>query len=327
MNKIEVTIVVPTFNRANSISDTIESLCNQTYPHEKYEIIISDDSTTDETYKLVNQLIQEKDNNIRYIHANSITKGPANARNVGIENASGKLIGFTDDDCIVSNDWVKKAVDVFDMSTKDISGLYGKVTTIGNCKSRYRISREVSVENDDGSYVTPNVFYKKDVLLDVGCFDVTQRYLEDIELGWRVENVGEILFCPSLKVNHKILCLSIKDYISRLKVIEYWVMMHSKHPNHIGKGKYIHKRMQSMRPLYIVSSFIAILSLIYSAHYAYLIVGMTLLLYSFQYVFFDQKVQKYPKRLLKFPVVYIVDLMKLYYSTKGSIKYKYFMMY
>ncbi|MDG6219721.1 MAG: glycosyltransferase family A protein, partial [Candidatus Thermoplasmatota archaeon] len=82
MNKIDVSIVVPTFNRPKSLKNTLESLCNQTYPKDKYEIIICDDSTKDETFNLVNQFIKKKENNIRYLKANSSTKGPANARNM-----------------------------------------------------------------------------------------------------------------------------------------------------------------------------------------------------------------------------------------------------
>jgi glycosyltransferase involved in cell wall biosynthesis len=327
MTEIEISVVVPTFNRPESLKKTIESLCNQTYPHEKYEVLICDDSFTEESYTLVKSYAGTSDTTIKYFKANSKTKGPANARNVGILNASGKIVGFTDDDCTVEKDWLETANKAFTKNPK-ICGIYGTVTTIGECKKeKYTISRKVDVNKDDGSYVTPNVFYKKDILQKVGCFDVTQRYLEDIELGWRVETIGEILFVPTLKVNHKILCLSLQEYLSRLKVIEYWVMMHSKHPNHIEKNRYVHKRIQSLRPLYISLSLLSIISLIDFGHITYILIGITLALYSLQNIFIDKKFSKYPFRLLKFPLTYLLDMIKLYYSIKASIKYRYWIFY
>jgi len=50
-------------------------------------------------------------------------KGPAAARNVGIENADGEIIGFTDDDCVASPNWIENAVPFFDNET--ITGVQG----------------------------------------------------------------------------------------------------------------------------------------------------------------------------------------------------------
>lgn len=328
MDKMDISIVVPTFNRPDSLNNTLESLCKQTYPKDKYEIIICDDSTTDETMNLVNKFIQKNENNIRYIKANSTTKGPANARNIGIKASLAPIVGFTDDDCIVSENWIENANQIFQNCGDQICGLYGKVTTIGDCKkNRFSISRKVCVQNDDGSYVTPNVFYKKDTLLKVGCFDVTQRYLEDIELGWRVESIGKILFCPSVKVQHQMLCISIKEYISRLRVIEYWVMMYSKHPYHIKKDRFFYKRIQTKKSIYIFFSAMALVTFFYSKSLFSIAVVLMTYYYLLQYVIIDNKFKKYPNRLLKFPMEFIVDLIRFYYSIKGCIKYRFFVIY
>jgi len=327
MSDIEISIVVPTYNRPDTLKYTLESLCNQTYPIHKYEIIISDDSTTSEIQELVTSFSHSKKNNIRYLKANSTTKGPANARNVGIHESLGIIIGFTDDDCIVAEDWIESAKKCFDMDD-GISGLYGAVETVGDCKKNiFRIARRVCVQNDDGSYVTPNVFYKKDVLLQVGCFDVTQRYLEDIELGWRVEKVGTILFCPSVKVKHQMLCLTLKEYLYRLRVIEYWVMMYSKHPEHVQQDNFAFSRMMTIRPLYVAFSLMALSSIMVSSYLTYSFIVLAVIFYSLHNVFTDWKVTSYIKRYLKYPIAFIVDMIRCYYSLKGSVKYKFFLLY
>jgi len=48
-NRIEVSIVIPTFNRRESLLKTLDSLFNQTFPQENFEIIIVDDGSTDDT--------------------------------------------------------------------------------------------------------------------------------------------------------------------------------------------------------------------------------------------------------------------------------------
>ena len=222
MHGIEVSIVIPTYNRAASLKETVESLFAQTYPANKYEIIVCDDeNSSDNTEEIVKELMNKTQHNLKYIKVKSEIKGPATARNAGINNSLGEIIGFTDDDCIVSKNWIETAVKCF-KKHKEICGVYGTVTTVGDCKNKkFTIPRRVDVLSDDGSYVTPNVFYKKNVLLEVGLFDTDMRYLEDIELGWRVKKKGPIIFEPSLHVNHKILCASIKTYLRRLKNTEY----------------------------------------------------------------------------------------------------------
>jgi glycosyltransferase involved in cell wall biosynthesis len=330
MKNIDISVVIPTFNRAESLSKTLDSMCNQTYPNDKYEIIVCDDSTTDETENVVKKYIQNYNNNIRYIKANSKTKGPANARNKGILAAFAPIVGFTDDDCIVTTNWIEEAKKKFDENENKICGLYGTVITTGNCKDKnFTISRYVCVQEDNGSYVTPNVFYRKDILIKVGSFDVTQRYLEDIELGWRVEKEGKIMFAPSVVVKHQILCLTLKEYISRLRVIQYWVMMYSKHPEHLekDKDKFFVNRIQSKKSIYTILSIMTILSAAYSIQLFQVLALASILVYSSQYVFIDDKMMKYPKRFLKFPAELLVDTIRLYYSIKGCIKYKFFVIY
>jgi glycosyltransferase involved in cell wall biosynthesis len=86
-------IVTPTFNRETFLSEMIESVIAQTF--RRYEHIIVDDGSTDDTELLIQQFVS-KDNRIRYIKQEN--KGRSVARNVGVEAAKGEFICFLDSD-------------------------------------------------------------------------------------------------------------------------------------------------------------------------------------------------------------------------------------
>jgi glycosyltransferase involved in cell wall biosynthesis len=327
MRDIEISIVIPTFNRSSSLKETLESLFAQTYPANKFEILVCDDNSSDNTEEVVKELMQNTQHNLKYIKVKSKIKGPGKVRNAGINQSSGKIIGFTDDDCIVSKKWIETAVECF-INNNEICGVCGTVTTIGDCKNkRFTIPRRVDILSDSGSYVTSTVFYKKDVLLEVGSFDTDMRYWEDIELGWRVKKKGPILFEPSLHVNHKVHCASISSYFRRFKHIEYWVLMYSKHPEQIKEDKLILGHFYNKGPIYLISALLCLISFILASKLFILFFIMTIGTYLWAHVFVDSNFKKYPNRLISFPRYSIADIIKLTYSLKASMKYKFLVLF
>lgn len=322
MQNIEVSIVIPTYNRANSLKETLESLFLQNFPANKYEILICDDNSSDNTEEVVKELMRNKQHNLRYIKVKSSIKGPGKVRNAGINQSLGKIIGFTDDDCIVSRNWIETAIECF-KKHEEICGVCGTVTTIGDCKSRkFTIPRRVDVLSDNGSYVTSNVFYRKYALLEAGLFDTDMQYWEDIELGWRVKKIGPILFEPSLHVNHKIHCSSVKAYLRRLKHTEFWVLMYSKHQERMKEDGLILGHFYNKSPFYIISAFLCFVSFLLEPKLFVIFSMITIGAYLWAHVFVDSNFKKYPNRLVKFPRLSITDLIRFTYSLKASIKYK-----
>ncbi|MFH2013294.1 MAG: glycosyltransferase [Pseudomonadota bacterium] len=86
----KISVIIPTYNRANFIEEAIESVLSQSY--KDFELIVVDDGSTDETGKLV----QRYGERIFYIYQNK--KGVSHARNTGIKNSSGEYIAFLDSD-------------------------------------------------------------------------------------------------------------------------------------------------------------------------------------------------------------------------------------
>ena len=91
-----VSIITPSYNSANFIAETIQSVQNQTYSN--WEMIIVDDGSSDQTENVVLSIIQN-DRRIQF-HKLSQNSGPAVARNTGIEKASGDYMTFIDADDI-----------------------------------------------------------------------------------------------------------------------------------------------------------------------------------------------------------------------------------
>ena len=90
MKDVRVTVVIPTFNRGHLVSETIESILNQT--HKAAEIIVVDDGSTDDTEEIVGKF---KDK-VRYYRIEN--SGVCKARNIGVEKSQSAWIAFCDSD-------------------------------------------------------------------------------------------------------------------------------------------------------------------------------------------------------------------------------------
>ena len=90
-----VSIVIPTYNAANFIVDTILSVLNQS--HSDLEVIVVDDCSTDDTVSIVKKMCDE-DFRIRLVSLEKNMGGPAGPRNIGVAAAGGKWVCFLDAD-------------------------------------------------------------------------------------------------------------------------------------------------------------------------------------------------------------------------------------
>ena len=89
------TIVVPTFNRPRQLTACLDALTKLEYPRERWEVIVVDDASPEPPRNVIAAYC----NRLRVSLLIQSHSGPACARNRGVEQASGELIAFTDDDC------------------------------------------------------------------------------------------------------------------------------------------------------------------------------------------------------------------------------------
>src|SRR2546423_6010094 len=89
-----VSVIIPTYNRAELLQECINSVLNQSYS--SFECIVVDDGSLDNTGDVVKKKMLD-DKRIRYV-INKRTKGAQGARNTGISNATGQYLQFLDSD-------------------------------------------------------------------------------------------------------------------------------------------------------------------------------------------------------------------------------------
>ncbi len=199
-----ISIIVPVYNSSNTIEACLESLDTQKFC---YEIIAVDNGSTDSS--------KEKIKNFRKVRLlEEFKKGPAAARNLGIKNASGDIIAFTDSDCCVNENWLTKIVETFDKHKE----AYAVVGSALNAYSDNLISRASEItdfglltysKKNPPKWVknapTLNAAYKRKVFDEFGFFDEEIKYAagEDSLFNWKLIKKGKkIFFNPEIKVTH-----------------------------------------------------------------------------------------------------------------------------
>lgn len=186
-----VSVIVPVYNDAQRIGKCIESLLQQTYPREKYEVIVIDNGSTDETLEVI------KKYSVKLLIEDKIQSSYA-ARNKGIKNARGEVIAFTDSDCIPDPDWIEKGVNNL-LRVPNCGLVAGKINMFfknpeePNAVELYDkikgFSQKEDVEKSKfGS--TANVFTFKKVFENVGLFNDRLKSGGDNEWGRRVFSFG-----------------------------------------------------------------------------------------------------------------------------------------
>ena len=191
---MEVSVVIPTYNRASQVMRAIESVLAQTY--KDYEIIVVDDGSTDQTRKLLDPY----SGCIRYVY--QANAGPAAARNTGITRAEGEWLAFLDSDDI----WLPHKLETqlshcinlkADLCFHDLSVFDENITSWNEfvCKKdRGLLPAKTGVLLDAYQrmmttghlFLTPAFFVKRSVISDAGYFNETFKTSEDLDLYFRL---------------------------------------------------------------------------------------------------------------------------------------------
>lgn len=201
----KLSVVIPTYNRAEWLKRVIESLLNQTY--QDFEIIVVDDGSVDGTESLIRDVMKNAPRELVYIRQEN--QGPATARNAGIKHAKGELILFIDDDVLPAPNLLEEHISGHQQHHGENIAIVGSVV----CAPEVRVSpfmrwlinegpwfwhsrEENGARLDYRCLCTANVSLNRRLMLKKGMFDESFRpFFEDIELGYRFEqqNVQIIL--------------------------------------------------------------------------------------------------------------------------------------
>jgi len=118
-----VSVIIPTFNRCQYLSTALESVQRQSYPPEKYEIIVVDNGSDDNTRQVVEASTQKGTKEIRYVYDDR--HGLHIGRHKGAEIAQGDILLYTDDDVIAHEHWITEIACCY--TNRKICAVGGKV--------------------------------------------------------------------------------------------------------------------------------------------------------------------------------------------------------
>ena len=203
-----LSIIMPTYNRPDTIKQVLESLDNQTIPRKDYEVIVVDDGSN---YDVKNYI---KKFNVKYFRQNN--SGPSKARNLGVKEATGKYIAFIGDDTILNKNWVEEHLKTHEEKGPNIAVLgftpwhkklavnkfmkylapngpqfnYSAIKNINNCGFDFFWTSNLSLER---KWFTKNKFDE----------DFPWAAYEDLELSYRLHKKGlRIVYNKNAVVNH-----------------------------------------------------------------------------------------------------------------------------
>tara|TARA_Y100001933_G_scaffold91085_1_gene92062 strand:- start:41 stop:970 length:930 start_codon:yes stop_codon:yes gene_type:complete len=250
---MNVSIVIPTYNRRPILEKCLKSLENQKLGKNinEYEVIVVDDGSTDGT----TSWIEENKSNLPHVVLYKQKHGgPALGRNLGVMKAKNEIIIFIDSDLVVLNDFIQKHVEKLNFwwsKNNKKCFTYGSVINTSNFKNpekeKYKIT-DISF----AYFATGNVAISKELLMKVGLFDTSFSLYgwEDLELGERLKNFGtKLIKCPEAVGFHwhpKFRCEQITSLIEKEKErAKMALLFYKKHPNlrvrFIIQYTYLHK--------------------------------------------------------------------------------------
>jgi len=242
-NILLISIVIPTYNNIELLNNCLSSLLNQSFPTDKYEIIVVDDGSTDSTADMVKSIRAE--NRIKYFYQPN--QGPALARNQGAEIARGDIIVFTDSDCVARKDFIEQIYKSF-ADNPEIAGVMGAYRT----RQRNMVSRfaQAEFENRYRKLARPRYIdfvatyaaaFRRNIFLELKGFDpgFPVASNEDVEFSYRLAERGyKMVFNPGAIVYHRH-PETVYDYLKSKFGRAFWRMqVYKLHPEKIQKDSY-----------------------------------------------------------------------------------------
>jgi len=206
-----VSVIIPAHNEEDTINKCLTSLENLSYPCDKLEIILINDGSTDETKNVIDQHCQK----LNCICIGTSGVGPSKARNLGLKEASGEYVAFTDADCVVDEEWLNELLKGF--ISEDVAGVggsqdapddatefEGKVHTfLSSMHFICEYMKEGDMIKTVQHVASCNAMYRRSVIEEVSGFDERLWPGEDVDLDYKITHKGyKVTYNPKAIVAH-----------------------------------------------------------------------------------------------------------------------------
>ncbi len=243
----KVSIIIPTYNSSLFIKRTIESVIDQTF--KDWELLIADDCSTDETFKIVEEIAKEN-NKIKIFKTPKNSGGPALSKNIAMEKAQGEYIAFLDHDDEWLPEKLEKQIEYFKENKDKKIGLVScganLINEKGICFSQYNPNKvkysfpDILLRNP--IYSNSSVMIKREVIDLVGGRDTDMKYSEDWDMWIRIAKAGyDLCFVNQILFNYHFHSNNVtkakKDKLIKVRDAEY---VFYKHNDLYEKYNYLH---------------------------------------------------------------------------------------
>jgi glycosyltransferase involved in cell wall biosynthesis len=198
-NRPYFSVIIPTYNRRDSLARCLDALDRQTLPPDQFEVIAVVDGSTDGTV----EMLAASRHAYRLQHLVLDNGGAGRARNSGAELATGEFLAFTEDDVVPDGDWLSHAQLHLQGGNGDV--LEGK-TVYADSAAVVRRFEPPGVP----SFIPCNFFVRRRVFVECGGYDRDYfdrdrglYFREDSDLGFRLLGRGCVVtIAPDVTVAH-----------------------------------------------------------------------------------------------------------------------------
>jgi glycosyltransferase involved in cell wall biosynthesis len=312
----DVTVAVSTYQRSRLLPRLVRALEEQDLPAERFEVVIVDDGSTDDTFAVLQELASTSPLDVRVVRRDR-NEGQAHGRNDAWRAARSPVIAFTDDDCIPTSRWLAAGLDAMREGAEIVVGRTEPAPDQLHLNGPFA---RTMVTTDEHYYATCNIFYRRDDLEAVNGFDAGFGATagEDTDLAYRVRRLGRCAtFAEDALVHHDVRPSSFRAAVRDTRRWEGIVRMVRRNPSEA-------RREHLWRPYFWKDSHPpAILATIGLAFAPVFPLALVLTL---PYLRFRLRVRprtwSRTKRFVVLPGSYIVDVLEVWVMIKGSLRYR-----
>jgi glucosyl-dolichyl phosphate glucuronosyltransferase len=215
-----ISVIIPTYNRSRLLQQTVDTILAQTYPPGRWELILVDNGSTDDTGRVIAEVIA-RDEHVRGLTEKR--KGAHFARNTGALAARGDILYFTDDDMLAERDMLERIVEGFDAHSS-VASVTGKVLpkweteppvwVLEHCRnellSLLDLGEAIIVSDEDPGVFSCHQAVEREVFMAAGGFNPDTNadlFTGDNETGLniKIRNLGHRFAYVGLAVTHHII--------------------------------------------------------------------------------------------------------------------------
>jgi glycosyltransferase involved in cell wall biosynthesis len=229
IHKLEISVVVPAYNEEKLLADCLESLKNQTFPKNSYEIIVVDNNSTDKTREIAQK------HGVRIVGCQ--VQGVAASREAGSEAAYGEIIAGTDADTKVTPTWLEKIANHFQKEPtlvgltgptyfSDTGWLFTKFSYLS-----FDIFQRFNFAVGKPTFSGFNHAVRKDAYEEIGGINTDLESAEDIDLSFRLAKIGKVKYFSDVLVYTSARRIKRTPFdFFRHNLKNYFLMMRGKEP-------------------------------------------------------------------------------------------------